>query len=111
MPCTRPLRRDGSQDEGDRRGRFLALDNTLLLYTATWPTAATGRDDYPVVLAGKAGGTLEDGPASGVREAVPPVSNLYVEILNRFGVPVKTFGDSHSSRYAGSLDGRLPGLV
>jgi hypothetical protein len=40
-----------------------------------------------------------------------PVANLYVEMMNRMGVEVQEFGDSHTSCYAGSLNGRLPGLI
>ena len=40
-----------------------------------------------------------------------PMANLYVELLNLLGVPTTSFGDSQTSRFAGSLNGRLPGLV
>jgi hypothetical protein len=100
------VRKMAAIDEG---GSTL-LDNSLLLYTSYMADGGHGRDDYPVVLVGKAGGSLKTGRHV-TFEKRAPVSNLYVEILNRFGVPAKTFGDSHTSRYAGALDGRLPGLV
>lgn len=85
------------------------LDNTLLLYTSYMADGGHGRDDYPVVLAGKAGGVLK--PGRHVTFDNPaPMANLYVELLNALGVPTTTFGDSHTSRFAGNLDGRLPGL-
>ena len=86
------------------------LDNTLLLYTSYMADGGHGRDDYPVVLAGKAGGALKPGRHLAFDEKAP-MANLYVELLNLFGVPTTSFGDSQSSRFAGDLNGRLPGLV
>ena len=85
------------------------LDNTALLYTSYMADGGHGRDDYPVVLAGGAGGKLRGGRHLAYGKA--PMANLYVELLNLLGVVTETFGDSHTSRFAGSLDGRLPGLV
>ena len=39
-----------------------------------------------------------------------PVSNLYVEMLDRMGVQADGFGESKSSKHQ-SYNGRLPGLV
>jgi Protein of unknown function (DUF1552) len=93
----------------DEGGRSL-LDNTVLMYTSYMADGGHGRDDYPVVLAGHAGGSLKPGRHLAF-EKKAPMSNLYVELLNLLGVPTTSFGDSHTSRFAGSLDGRLPGLV
>jgi hypothetical protein len=68
-----------------------------------------GREDYPVLIAGKAGGTLKPGRHVAFREKTP-TSNLYVEILNRMGVETDVFGDNQTARNA-SYEGRLPGLV
>ncbi len=86
------------------------LDNTLLLFTSYMADGGHGRDDYPVVLAGKAGGALQTGRHLAFDKKAP-MSNLYVELLNLFGVPTTSFGDSQTSRFAGDLNGRLPGLV
>ena len=86
------------------------LDNTLLLYTSYMSDGGHGRDDYPVVLAGKAGGALKPGRHLAFDKKAP-MSNLYVELLNLFGIPTTSFGDSQTSRFAGVLNGRLPGLV
>lgn len=86
------------------------LDNTVLLYTSYMSDGGHGREDYPVVLAGRAGGVLRSGRHLSFDKKAP-MSNLYVELLNMLGVPTKSFGDSHTSRFAGDLDGRLPGLV
>lgn len=86
------------------------LDNCLLLYTSYMADGGHGRDDYPVLLAGKAGGTLKTGRHVSFPKKAP-MANLYVEVLNRMGVKVERFGDSHVSRYASSYKGRLPGLT
>ena len=86
------------------------LDNSVLLYTSYMADGGHGRDDYPVVLAGKAGGALKPGRHLAFDKQAP-MANLYVELLNLFGIPTTTFGDSQTSRFAGDLNGRLPGLV
>lgn len=86
------------------------LDNTVLLFTSYMADGGHGREDYPVVLAGKAGGALRSGHHLAF-ESKAPMANLYVELLNLLGVPTKGFGDSHTSQFAGQFDGRLPGLV
>jgi hypothetical protein len=85
------------------------LDNSLILYTSYMADGGHGRDHYPVLLAGRAGGTLRTGRHL-VFPKKAPVANLYVEMLDRMGVPTETFGDSQTSRFAGSYGGRLPGL-
>lgn len=95
--------------EIDEGGTSL-LDNSLLLYTSYMSDGGHGRDDYPVVLAGKAGGALKPGRHLAFDKKAP-MSNLYVELLNLFGIPTMSFGDSLTSRFAGDLNGRLPGLI
>lgn len=85
------------------------LDNSLILYTSYMADGGHGRDDYPVLVAGGAQGTLK----LGRHVAFPrrtPMSNLYVEMLDRMGVKVDAFGESRSSKHA-AFGGRLPGLV
>ena len=86
------------------------LDNTLLLFTSYMADGGHGRDDYPVVLAGKAGGALQTGRHLAFDKKAP-MANLYVEMLNLFGVPTTAFGDCHTSRFASDLNGRLPGFM
>jgi hypothetical protein len=98
------VRRMKAIDEG---GSSL-LDNTMLLYTSYMADGGHGRDDYPVLFAGNAQGTLK----TGRHVAFPrrtPMSNLYVEMLDRMGVKVDAFGESRTSKHA-AFDGRLPGL-
>jgi hypothetical protein len=85
------------------------LDNTMLLYTSYMADGGHGRRDYPVLLAGKAGGTLKTGRQVDYRKNTPQ-ANLYVEMLDRMGVKVDEFGNSKTSSNA-AYDGRLPGLL
>jgi len=85
------------------------LDNSLILYTSYMADGGHGVEDYPTLLVGKARGTLK----TGRHLAYPlgtPVANLYVEMLDRMGAGVKSFGDSHTAKRQ-AFDGRLPGLV
>ena len=56
--------------------------------------------NLPVILAGAGGGKLTTGRFLKVDDK--PMSNLFVEMLNRFGVATESFGDS---------TGRLPEIV
>jgi hypothetical protein len=93
-------------DEGN--GTTL-LDNSMLLYTSYMADGGHGRNDYPALLIGKAGGTLKTGRQVTYQNKTP-MSNLYVEMLNRMGAKVDSFGDSKTAKTA-AYDGRLPGLV
>lgn len=95
--------------KGIDEGGSSLLDNCLLMYTSYMADGGHGTRDYPILLAGKAGGSLKTGRHLAYK-AETPVANLYVEILDRMGVRVKEFGDSRTSKMAG-YDGRLPGLI
>jgi len=85
------------------------LDNSLLLYTSYMADGGHGRDDYPALLVGKAGGTLKTGRQIDFPRKTP-VANLYVEMMNRAGVPADHFGNSQTAAGA-AFDGKLPGLI
>ncbi|SFH82006.1 Protein of unknown function [Planctomicrobium piriforme] len=85
------------------------LDNTMLLYTSYMSHGGHGRSNYPVLLAGRAGGRLNPGRHIAY-QADTPAANLYVEILDRLGDTRGEFGNSRTSPKA-AYDGRLPGLV
>ncbi len=99
------VRRMKEIDEG---GSTL-LDNSMLLYTSYMADGGHGRRDYPNLLVGRAQGTLRTGRHIAYRENTP-VSNLFVEMLNRMGAQVDRFGESATSANR-NYDGRLPGLV
>jgi hypothetical protein len=99
------VRRMKSIDEG---GSTL-LDNCMMLYTSYMADGGHGRDDYPVLFAGRAQGTLKTGRHLAFPKRTP-MSNLFVEMLDRMGSKVDSFGDSKTSKHA-AFDGRLPGLA
>ena len=86
------------------------LDNCMLLYTSYMADGNHGRVDYPAMFVGNAGGTLRGGRQVDYDPGTP-VSNLYVEMLDRMGVKADDgFGESHHSPRA-AYGGRLPGLL
>jgi len=84
------------------------LDNTMLLYTSYMADGGHGRRNYPVLLAGKAGGTIQTGRHIAYQPETP-MANLYVEMLARMGDDRGEFGNSRTSAKA-AYDGRLPDL-
>lgn len=89
-------------------GGSTLLDNSMILYTSYMADGGHGRNDYPALLAGKAGGTLKPGRQINFQKDTP-VSNLYLEMLDRMGSKVTEFGESKTSKNA-AYNGRLPGL-
>lgn len=85
------------------------LDNTMLLYTSYMADGGHGTIDYPALVVGKAGGTLRTGRQVDFPEKTP-MSNLFVEMLDRIGAGGEGFGDSRTSPNR-AFDGRLPGLA
>jgi len=85
------LRRLKSLDEG---GTSL-LDNSMIMIGDSLKDGNTHQvEDLPIMLAGKGKGTLRPGRRVRAPEHTP-LCNLYVEMLNRMGVPTKSFGDSN----------------
>lgn len=77
------------------------LDNSMIVYGGA---IADGNrhthDNLPVILAGSAGGKLETGRYLQLEEA--PMSNLFVSMLNQYGVKTDAFGDS-----TGNIDSQI----
>src|SRR6185295_14771264 len=90
-------------------GGSTLLDNTMLLYTSYMADGGHGTEEYPALLVGNAQGTLKTGRQFAAPKKTP-VSNLYLEMLDRMGAKVKSFGESATSKHR-QFDGRLPGLV
>jgi len=74
-------------------GRTL-LDNTMLVYGGGISDGDRhNHNDLPILLAGRGGGAIKTGRH--VRYADhTPMSNLLITMLDRFGVPGETLGDS-----------------
>ena len=79
------------------------LDHSMILYGSGISDGNSHRhDDLPILLAGRAAGTIK--PGRHVRcAAETPLTNLYVSMLKRMGVQVETFGDSTGA--LGALSG------
>jgi len=77
------------------------LDHSMIVYgSALADGNAHQHNNLPTVLAGRANGTLR--PGRHIRYAdETPITNLYMSMLDRMGVPVEQIGDS---------TGRLEGL-
>ena len=90
-------------------GGSTLLDNTLLLYTSYMADGGHGTEEYPILLVGNAQGMLRTGRQMAAPKKTP-VSNLYLEMLDRMGAKAKSFGESATSKHR-QFDGRLPGLI
>lgn len=76
--------------EGDRT----LLDNSMVLFGAgICDGNRHNHNNLPIVLAGRAGGTITPGRHIAVQENTP-LCNLYLSMLDRMGVKQDRFGDS-----------------
>lgn len=70
------------------------LDNTMLVYGAGISDGDRhNHDDLPILLAGRGGGTIKSGRHV-VYPNQTPMTNLFLSMLDRMGVPTETLGDS-----------------
>jgi hypothetical protein len=84
------------------------LDNCMILYNSYMANGGHGTQNFPVALIGKAQGKLKPGRQVEYQKRTP-MANLYVELLNRMGVPVDSFGESMLASTP-AYGGRLPDL-
>ncbi len=83
-------------------GNGSVLDHSMLVYgSGIGDGNRHNHNDLPVLLVGRANGTIETGRHVRYPKNTP-LNNLYLEMLDRMGAPVETLGDS---------SGRLPGLT
>jgi hypothetical protein len=76
----------------DVDGRSL-LDNSMIVYGGAIADGNRhNHDNLPAILAGGGGGMIRPGRLVEVESA--PMSNLFVSMLNRFGINTEQFGDS-----------------
>ena len=76
------------------------LDHSMIVYgSALADGNAHQHNNLPTVLAGRAGGTLKPGRHVKFADETP-ITNLFMSMLDRMGVPVETIGDS-----TGKLEG------
>ena len=77
-----------------KEGEGTLLDNCMLAYgSAIADGNRHEHGDLPVLLAGRAGGTLKTGRHHRV-ERETPINNLWLAMLERMGAPTKQLGDS-----------------
>jgi hypothetical protein len=77
-----------------REGEGTVLDNCMILYgSGNGDGNRHNHDELPVLVAGKGGGTLTTGRHVRYTRNTP-IANLYLEMLDRMGTTVPTFGDS-----------------
>ncbi len=86
--------------KGIREGDTTLLDNSLLLYgSSLFDGDAHSADRLPIVLAGKAGGTLKTGRVLdylGQDNESRKVCSLHLSLMDRMGVKLDRFGDAHT---------------
>jgi len=84
-----------------KEGEKSLLDNSMVLFGAGMRDGNSHNPrNLPLVLAGRAGGSLKPGRHVAYKKGTP-LCNLYVDMLARVGAPVQHIGDSTE---------RLPGL-
>ncbi len=93
-----------------KEGEGNVLDNSMILFGAGMRDGnAHSPRNLPIILAGKAGGTLATGRHL-TYEKNTPLCNLYVGMLNRMGAPVERFADS-TGELKGLGDPDFKGMV
>lgn len=86
----RMLQRMSEIPEGDGS----LLDNVMILYGSGISDGNShNHDDLPILVAGGAGGTMRGGRHLLCGDKTP-LCNLYLEMLQRVGMPHESFGDS-----------------
>lgn len=77
-------------------GQGTLLDNSMVVWASGMSNGNRhARENLPVLLAGRGGGTLKPGRYLDFNwKRLTPLANLYVEMLQRMDIPVTRFGDS-----------------
>ena len=77
-----------------KEGESTLLDNCMIVYGgAIGDGNRHNHDDLPILLAGQGGGTLHPGRHVRLDKEIP-MTNLYLSMLDRLGVPAERIGDS-----------------
>lgn len=94
-----------------KEGDGTLLDNSMVLFGSGMKDGnAHSPYNLPVLLAGKAGGTLATGRHL-IYEPKTPLCDLYRGMLTRIGTPVAAFGDSDRAELPGLSDPTYKGLA
>jgi hypothetical protein len=77
-----------------KEGEGTLLDHSMILYGSGISDGNRHRhDDLPIVLAGRAGGTIKTGRHIKIHEETP-LNNLFLSMIDRAGAKVDELGDS-----------------
>lgn len=78
-----------------REGNSTLLDHSLIMYGSNLsvPTSHSQRD-LPIIVAGGAAGRIANGRYIALPGDETPLSNLYLTMLEKVGVPMEKLGDS-----------------
>jgi hypothetical protein len=78
-----------------KEGNSTLLDHSLILYGSNLsvPTSHSQRD-LPIIIAGGASGRIQGGRYLKFAGDTTPLTNLYLTMLDKIGVPTEKFGDS-----------------
>lgn len=80
--------------KGIPEGDGTLLDHCMILFGSSMSDGNRhDPDNLPILLGGRAGGSLESGRHL-ASEGMVPLCNLYVSMLDRMGIEVRSFGDS-----------------
>lgn len=83
-----------------REGESTLLDNSMIIFgSGIGDGNRHNHDDLPLLMAGRAGGTIQTGRHIKY-ETGTPLTNLFLSMLDRVGAKVESLGDS-SGRLAG----------
>jgi hypothetical protein len=75
-------------------GEGTMLDNSMIVYGGGISDGDRhNHDDLPILVAGKGGGTIRSGRHITYTVGTP-MSNLFLSMLDRVGIPAETIGDS-----------------
>ena len=79
-----------------REGESTLLDNSMVVFASALSDGNSHNPHkLPIVLGGRGGGRIESGQHLQYTDD-SPLANLYLSMLNVFGVPVARFGDSNA---------------
>ena len=79
-----------------QEGERTALDNSMLLYCSSMLTGGHDATNLPVVVLGGAGGQIKGGRVLDyLGKPNRKMCSLYLSMLDKCGIPLKEFGDSH----------------
>ncbi|MDA1230778.1 MAG: DUF1552 domain-containing protein [Planctomycetota bacterium] len=78
-----------------QEGEGSLLDNCMVLFGSCMSDGNRhDPDNLPILLGGRAGGTLDSGQHIASNNGSVPLCNLYLSMLDRMGIEVDRFGDS-----------------